>query len=97
MAGAHSRCAVEWSKGKLIFFVRRVDIITVQNVLPEVFMNHTGVVAHPKLPQPRGPQEQVLIVDEGVGATLQALVVVPLCPVQTVQEWALSKLDQQLG
>lgn len=60
-------------------------------------MNHTGVIAHAQLPQPWGSQEQVLIVDEGVGATPQALVVVPLCPVQTVQEWALSKLDQKLG
>lgn len=97
MAGTHSRCSVERSKGELFFFVRRVDVIAVQNVLPEIFMNHTGVVAYPQLPQPRDPQEQVLVVDERMGAAPQALVVVPLCPVQTVQEWALSKLDQKLG
>lgn len=97
LAGAHSRCAIERPKRALLFLVRRVDIVAVQNVLTEVLVNHTGVVAHPQLPQPRGSQQQVLIVDEGVGATTQALIVVPLCPVQTVQEWALSKLDQNLG
>lgn len=60
-------------------------------------MNGTGIVAHSQLPQPRDPQQQVLIVNEGVGATAQALIVVPLRPVQTVQEGALSKLDQRLG
>lgn len=97
MAGAHSRCAVERPERELIFFIWGVDVIAVQNVLTEVLMNHTGVVAHPQLPQPREPQQQVLIVDEGVGAATQALVVVPLRPVQTVQEWTLSKLDQHLG
>jgi hypothetical protein len=32
-----------------------------------------------------------------VGAMAQALVVVPLGPVQIVQEWTLGKLDHQLG
>ncbi|KAL0616352.1 hypothetical protein AAY473_013199 [Plecturocebus cupreus] len=54
-----------------------VDIIAAQNVLPEVFMHQTGVIADLQLPQPRNPQQQVLIVDEGVGAMAQALVVVP--------------------
>lgn len=80
----------------MIFLVWSVDIVAVQNVLPEVLVNHTGTVPHSQLPQPRDPQQQVLIVNEGVGATTQALVVVPLRPVQTVQEGALSKLDQHL-
>lgn len=42
---AHSRCAIERPKGELFFFVWRVDIIAAQNVLPEVFMHHAGVIA----------------------------------------------------
>lgn len=83
--GSHSRCAIEGPKRELLFFVRRVDIIAAQNVLTEVLMYHTGIIADPQLPQPRSPQQQVLIVDEGVGATAQALVVIPFGPVQTVQ------------
>jgi hypothetical protein len=93
----HSRCAIETPKRKLLLFVWRVDIIAAQNVLTEVLMHHTGVIAHPQLPQPWKPQQQVLVVDEGVGAMAQALVVVPLGPVQIVQEWTLCKLDHQLG
>lgn len=83
--GTHSRCAIEGPKGELLFLVRRVDVIAAQNVLAEVLMHHTGVIADPQLPQPRNPQKQVLIVDEGVGTTAQALVVVPFGPIQTVQ------------
>lgn len=83
--GAHSRCAIEGPKGELLFLVWRVDVIATQNVLAEVLMHHTGVIADPQLPQPWNPQQQVLIVDEGVGAMAQALVVVPFGPVQTVQ------------
>lgn len=48
-------------------------------------MHHTGVIADPQLPEPWNPQQQVFIVDEGVGAVAQALVVVPFGPIQTVQ------------
>lgn len=47
----------------------------------EVLMYHTGVIADPQLPQPWSPQQQIVIVDEGVGASAQALVVVPFGPV----------------
>lgn len=39
----------------------------------------------PQLPQPWNPQQHVLIVDEGMGAVAQALIVVPFGPIQTVQ------------
>lgn len=83
--GTHSRCAVEGPKGELLFLVWGVDIVAAQNVLAEVLMHHAGVIADPQLPQPRNPQQQVLIVDEGVGAVAQALVVVPFGPIQAVQ------------
>lgn len=85
LVGAHLRCAIKGSKGKLLLFVSRVDIIAAQNVLTEVLMHHTGVIADPQLPQPRNAQQHVLVVDEGVGAMAQASVVVPFGPVQTVQ------------
>lgn len=83
--GTHSRCAIERPKGELLFLVWRVDIIAAQNVLTEILMHHTGVIADPQLPEPWNPQQQVFIVDEGVGAVAQALVVVPFGPIQTVQ------------
>lgn len=95
--GTHSRCAIEGPKGELLFLVWGVDIVAAQNVLAEVLMHHAGVIADPQLPQPRNPQQQVLIVDEGVGATAKALVVVPFGPIQAVQQWALGKLDHKLG
>lgn len=83
--GTHSRYATEETKWELFFFVWGVDIVAAQNVLVEVLVHHSGVIADPQLPQPRSPQQQVLIVDEGVGAAAQALVVVPFGPIQTVQ------------
>lgn len=82
--GTHSRYAIEETKGEL-FFVWGVDVVAAQNVLVEVLVHHSGVIVDPQLPQPRSPQQQVLIVDEGVGAAAQALVVVPFGPIQTVQ------------
>lgn len=81
----NSRCAIEGPKGELLFFVWRVDVIAAHNVILEVLVYHTGVIADPQLPQPWNPQQQVLIIDEGAGATAQALVVVPFGPIQTVQ------------
>lgn len=95
--GPHSRCATEGPKGESLFPVCGVDVVAAQNVLAEVLMHHAGVIADPQLPQPRSPQQQVLIVDEGVRAAAKALVVVPLGPIQAVQQWALGKLDCELG
>lgn len=77
----HSRCAIERPKGELLFLVWRVDVVAAQNILAEVLMHHTGVIADPQLPQPWNPQQQVLIIDERVGAMAQALVVVPFGPI----------------
>ena len=83
--GTPSRCAIEEPKGELLLLVWGVDVVAAQNVLAEVLVHHSGVIADPQLLQPWSPQQQVLIVDEGVGAAAQALVVVPFGPIQTVQ------------
>lgn len=48
--GTHSRCAIERPKGETLFLVWRVDVVAAQNVLTEVLMDHTGVIADPQLP-----------------------------------------------
>lgn len=80
----YSRCAIEGPIGQLLLLVRGIDGIAALDVLAEVLGHRAGVIADPQLPQPGRPQQQVLVVDEGVGASPQTLVVVPFGPVQTV-------------
>lgn len=55
-------------------------------------MDVAGVVEDLDLPHPGHAQQHVLVVDEGLVSGVQGLAVVPLGPVEAIQQGALSIL-----
>lgn len=90
------RRSIDEPKGEPFLLVFRVYIIAAQDFLLEVIVDHTGVVLHLQLPHAWDTQQQVLVIDVRLRAVRrQGLVVVPLGPVQVVQQGTLCILQRR--
>ena len=90
-----SRRAVDVSRSPVVLFDLVVDVEAALDFVLEVAVHLAGVVLDLDLAHARDPQQHVLVVDEGPLSTGQWLVVVPLGPVEAVQQGALSILSRK--
>ena len=90
-----SRGAVDVSRALVVLFDLVVDVEAALDFVLEVAVDLAGVVLDLDLAHSRHPQQHVLVVDEGPLPTGQRLVVVPLGPVEAIQQGALSILSQE--
>jgi len=89
----NSRGAVDISKVHVVLFDLVVDVEASRDLVLEVAVDLAGVVLDLDLAHAWDTQQHVLIVDEGPVSTGQGLVVVPLSPVEAVQQGALGILS----
>lgn len=57
------RCSIDEPKGDPFLLVFRVHIIAARDFLPEVIMDHTGIVLHLQLSHAWDTQQQVLVIN----------------------------------
>lgn len=88
----NSRCSVLWAKGGGVFVGWRVHVVTVLNLISQIFVDGAGLVADFELSKSRHPKEKVFVVNETL-ILWQALVVVPHLPVHAIKERALCELQ----
>lgn len=87
------RSAVEEAEALVVLLPDTVDIEASFDLIPEVAGDRAGVVLNPDLPDPGDTEQQVLVVDERLVS--QGRSIVPLCPVEAVQQRALGELFVQ--
>lgn len=86
------RRAVDEAEALLVFLLVSVNSETAFDPIFEVTVDSAGVVLDLDLPHPGDTQQHVLVVDERRVSAFQGLVIVPRCPVESVQQWALGEL-----
>lgn len=86
------RCAILRSEWCLVLIGRRIDIVAVVNLIPQVFVDRTGLIAHFELPETWDSQQEVLVVDQTL-VFWEALVVVPDLPVHAIKKRAFCELQ----
>lgn len=96
--GFDLRCSILWAKRTSVLIAWSINVKAVGDFIPQIFVDGAGLVADFDLPEPRHPEEEILIVDETL-ILWQALVVVPDLPVHAVKEGPLSELQsaEKLG
>lgn len=85
------RSSILRAKGGGVLIGWGVHVVAVLDLVPQIFMDGTGLIPHFDLPKPRHPKKEVLIVDETL-ILWKALVVVPYLPVHAAEKRPLCEL-----
>lgn len=86
------RGAIDEAEAQVVLLLVVVHIEASRDLILEVRVHRAGVVHDLDLPHSGHSQQHVLVVDEGVFASVQGPVVVPFGPIEAVQQRALSVL-----
>lgn len=87
------RRSILWAKRAGVLVAWSINVEAVVDFIPQILVDGAGLVADFDLPEPRHPEQEILIVDETL-ILWQALVVVPNLPVHAIKEGPLSELQR---